>query len=79
MQVTIVQLGGEVFHTRPLTGGQWGACVGIRARVAAAGGGCHVVAQPTRNPRRVKGLPTNMCVGWFHCELQIFRWCHCLP
>ena len=29
MQVAIVQLGGEVFHTRPLTGGQWGACVGI--------------------------------------------------
>lgn len=29
MQVAIVQLGGEVFHTRPLTGGQWAACVGI--------------------------------------------------
>ncbi|ACO69913.1 p-type ATPase superfamily [Micromonas commoda] len=29
MQVAIVQLGGEVFHTRPLDGGQWGACVGI--------------------------------------------------
>ena len=29
MQVAIVQLGGEVFHTRSLTGGQWGACVGI--------------------------------------------------
>ena len=29
MQVAIVELGGEVFHTRPLTGGQWAACVGI--------------------------------------------------
>lgn len=30
-QVLIVQFGGEVFATEPLSGQQWGACVGIGA------------------------------------------------
>lgn len=31
MQVLIVQYGGDVFSTQPLTAPQWGACLGIGA------------------------------------------------
>lgn len=31
LQVVIVQLGGNVFSTRPLSGAQWAACTGIGA------------------------------------------------
>lgn len=31
LQVLIVQFGGEVFATQPLSAQQWGACVGIGA------------------------------------------------
>lgn len=31
LQVVIVQLGGDIFSTRPLTGQQWAACTGIGA------------------------------------------------
>ena len=31
MQVLIVQFGGDIFSTRPLTAQQWAACTGIGA------------------------------------------------
>lgn len=31
LQVLIVQFGGDIFSTRPLTAQQWGACTGIGA------------------------------------------------
>ena len=31
LQVLIVQFGGEVFATQPLSAQQWGACIGVGA------------------------------------------------